>query len=98
MNQIKDLFSGKTFEFTKSKRTERGDLISNFTQKINETRTGKYKPFKISYIAVLLASFRVSELYALWKTCSEGDHFQRLFWYLVKKKNNHENTLHKHHN
>lgn len=84
MQQVKDLF-GYIRIAPKSRRTERGDLVTEFTERLNSNR-GAYKPLTVSYIAFLLSHINVSDLYLLLKKCNEAKSFSALFWYYVKPK------------
>jgi hypothetical protein len=86
MQQIKDLFNNVRIAPTKSRRTERGDLITEFAERLNAERSAPYKPLSISYVAYLLSHIKVSELYLLLKKCNEAKSFTALFWYYVKPK------------
>jgi hypothetical protein len=85
MQTISDLFQGRTYEVTKSRRTERGDLISEFTARINEDR-GKYKPLIITNMVYLLSIYTTEQLYSLMRKCNEAKSFQKTFWWYVKNK------------
>lgn len=85
MQNIKDLFSNtRILTVSKSRRTERGDLITSFTEKLNKDREGtKYKPLKVPFVASLLSKVSVFNLYRLHKECEEAKNFSSLFWYKV---------------
>ncbi len=88
MKQIADLFG--TYHLapdTKSHRTERGDLITEFTEKLNQDRVGR-KPLAVSAVAYLLSPYSVSDLYLLLRKCNEAKSFGALFWYHTKPKKN----------
>ena len=88
IQQIKNLFNERyNFKPIKSHRTERGDLISYFTEKINAGRVGtKYKPLPISSIGNLLKIYTTSDLYFLRMKCEKAKNFYATFWYFVKPK------------
>ncbi len=87
MKTIQDLFQGKTFEITKSKRTERGDLITMFTQKVNETRAKDLRPITVSTMGYMLSVYNLDSLYYLWRECEKARSFSGFFWYFVNPKN-----------
>jgi hypothetical protein len=88
MKNIKDLFDkDRIFVPTKkSRRTERGDLVTAFTERLNKDRQGtKYKPLTIAYVASLLSKMRVFDLYRFHKECEQANNFSSLFWYKIKQ-------------
>lgn len=71
----------------KSRRTERGDLISYFSEKMNASRIkGGYKPLSLSGWSYKLSIFKTDQLYALRKKCDESVNFGRTFNYYVFPK------------
>jgi hypothetical protein len=95
MKDIKDLFNNiRIVQPTKSRRTERGDLIVAFTERLNAERGKAYKPLTIGYVSYLLSIkdshqrmvFPLSELYFFYKKCKEAKNFTACFWYHVKPK------------
>jgi len=86
MQTTKDLFNNyRIVPATKSRRTERGDLITEFTERVNAER-GDYKPLSLSYVAFLLSHLNVTDLYILLNKCNDSKSFSALFWYHVKPK------------
>ncbi|MGV8131111.1 MAG: hypothetical protein ACP5N7_03350 [Candidatus Pacearchaeota archaeon] len=84
----KDLFSNYRIVSTKTKRSERGDLITSFTERINQERIGTaYKPLRLSYIANLLSVYKTGDLYVLLKKCGEAKSFSKCFWYFARNLN-----------
>lgn len=83
----KDLFSNYRIVSTKTRITERGQLITSFTERINQERIGTaYKPLTLSYIANLLSVYKTGDLYVLLKKCSSAKSFTATFWYFTKPK------------
>lgn len=85
MQQIKDLFGSIRILPKSSRRTERGDLVTDFTERVNLER-GSLKPVSVSYVAYLLSPLSVSQLYMLLKKCNAADSFSAMFWYHAKPK------------
>lgn len=83
----KDLFSNYRIVSTKTKRSERGDLITSFTERINQERIGTaYKPLTLSYIANLLSVYKTGDLYVLLRKCNEAKSFSKCFWFYSLNK------------
>lgn len=79
---ISTLFSTVPLKTVKSRRTERGDLISYFTERINSDRKDtKYKQLSISSMAHLLSIYRADELYVLRIKCDKAKSFSKIFWW-----------------
>jgi hypothetical protein len=58
---------------TRSRRSERGDMIQYFHSRINAARVGKYKPLSMSAIAVKLCHCSLADLYYLKTTCLNAE-------------------------
>lgn len=86
MITINNLFDNRKYEFVKSRRTERGDLLTEFASMINATRTGKYKPLSLKTYGFYLSPYTTSELYFLLKKCNSSKNFAATFWWTVKPK------------
>lgn len=83
----RDLFSNYRIVSSKTRHTERGDLLTTFTERLNQEREGTaYKPLSLSYIANLLSVYKTGDLYVLLKRCNEAKSFTATFWYYVKPK------------
>jgi len=83
----KDLFSNYRIVSTKTHRSERGDLLTTFTERLNHEREGTiYKPLSLSYIANLLSVYKTGDLYVLLKRCDNAKSFTATFWYFTKPK------------
>lgn len=83
----KDLFNNYRIISTKTHRSERGDLITTFTERLNQEREGtKYKPLSLSYIANLLSVYKTGDLYVLLRKCNEAKSFSKCFWWYSMNK------------
>jgi hypothetical protein len=83
----KDLFSNYRIVSTKTRVTERGQLITSFTERLNQERLGTvYKPLTLGYIANLLSVYKTGDLHVLLRKCNEAKSFTATFWYYVKPK------------
>ena len=81
----KELFAGYKIPHIKSTRSERGDLLTFFTSKINDQRKNtKYKQLSISYIGNLLSVYSTGDLYYLQRKCNEAKNFSACFFYFAK--------------
>ena len=71
----------------KSRRTERGDLITYFHERVLDK---KGKSFRIAFIATKLAHLSLQDLYYLKSTCEDasrrGKPFGAIFWWSIKAK------------
>ena len=72
-------------------RTERGDLLQFFLDKLNAARKGtKYKPLTPAALAVKLSHLKLPDLYYLKSSCldaeREGKPFSAIFWWSIKSK------------
>lgn len=87
-NSIKpvfDLFNTERI-ITTSRRTERGDLITAFTERLNQERSGKYKPLTIQRVSYLISVYKTGDLYYFLDKCKKAKSFTACFWYHVKPK------------
>ena len=86
MKELKSLFDEKyRFQAVKSTRSERGDLLVFFRDKINAQRLNtKYKQLSISYIGNLLSVYSTGDLYVLKDKCSNAKNFSACFFYFAK--------------
>lgn len=85
MQVVKDLFNNFRLAPISSRRTERGDLITEFCERVNSER-GDRKPLTIGGVAYLLSPFNVADLYTMLKKCNEAKSFTATFWYYAKPK------------
>jgi hypothetical protein len=73
----------------KDRRTERGELLKYFRNKINAGRLGtKYKPLSMGYFAMRLSYMSVPDLYHLKSICDDaqrrGGGFSKMFFWAIK--------------
>jgi hypothetical protein len=85
---IADLFGSRyNFQPVKSHRSERGDLLDFFTEKINAGRVGtKYPPITKSSMGNLLSIYSTEDLYHLRIRCERAKNFTATFWYFCRPK------------
>lgn len=93
METTQSLLAGyKIKESAKSRRTERGDLLDFFYEKVKpsydeyQTSKGSKRTMTKSQMANLLSIFSVQQLYFLRIKCDEAKNFVSLFWYYVRPK------------
>jgi hypothetical protein len=86
MQQIKDLFNNTRILSVKSRRTERGDLITAFTERLNQERGDSYKPLTIQRVSYLLSVYKTGDLYYFLDKCNKAKNFSKCFWYFTVKK------------
>lgn len=84
----RDLFANYRIVSTKTRRSERGDLITTFTERLNQERIGtKYPPLTIERVAHLLSIYKdTGDLHVLLKKCNEAKHFSKCFWWFALNK------------
>lgn len=74
-------------EIIKSRKTERGDLIQFFVDRLNEDRKPPYKPLTVKIVAVKLGHLKkLDDLYFLKSYCSQAKNFSSCFWGSLKVK------------
>lgn len=77
----------KKIELEKSKNvanSERADYVGKFTDRLNETRTGKFKPLRYAFIGMKLSHLSLQDLHYLWNRCEEAKNFSAYFWWSLK--------------
>jgi hypothetical protein len=82
---------GIAFTRNASRRSERGDLLEFFHDKINATRDGKrFRKLPMSAIAVKLSLLSVRDLYYLKSTCLDAERrgvpFSAAFWSAIRPR------------
>lgn len=76
----------------KDKRTERGELMKYFLQRINAERVADgYKAVTMGHMGKLLQNIPTKDLYYLQKVCDDAKNFSKKFWWEINPKN-HEDT------
>ena len=84
---ISNLFGHIVLESKRTHRSERGDLITYFLEKINSDRDGvKYKKLTVSYMAHKLSLYTTPQLYYLRIKCDEAKSFSKCFWFFANNK------------
>ena len=73
------------------RRTERGELLRYFTDKINADRDGnRFKKLPVAAVGVKLSHLALADLYYLKSTCEDaerrGKPFSAIFWWSIKPK------------
>lgn len=90
MQHIGSLFSKREAPIVQDRRTERGELLSWFTENINAERDGvKYKKLSIGAVAVKLQKLNLQDLYymkAVLNDRSPGYPFGKAFWGMLKAR------------
>jgi len=87
MTPIKQLFENYKIESVKSRRTERGDLVSYFLENMNADRRKQgRKEWTIANVAYFLSIYSVEDLYHLRMKCDKAKNFCAcLLWHLFPK-------------
>lgn len=90
MEAIKNLFGDYKIPLVRIRKSERGDLLDYFVEKINNDRKGtKYKPVKISYVAFRVGHLKkLQDLYYLKSLCDgeerRGEVWSKIFFGSIK--------------
>lgn len=81
-----ELLNGYQVKIIKTRRTERGDLLSYFLERMNPLRLkGGYKVWTIGQVGYFLSIFRTGDLYSLRIKCDQAKNFGKTFNYYVFK-------------
>lgn len=89
MITMNSLLNNYTFEITSSRRTERGDLIDGFLEKLNPSRIENgYKPLRFALLSKMFSERRMDkhQIYAFYKDCERAKNFSSYFWWALKPK------------
>ena len=87
MNPIKLSLDRFTLKPTKKFRSERDELVTKFTEKINEGRDGvKFKKLTEKSIAIKLSHLKGFELSHFYCECLKKENFSKYFWWAIKIK------------
>lgn len=82
-----ELLNGYQVKVLKTRRTERGDLLSYFLERMNPERLkGGYRVWTIKQIGYFLSIFRTGDLYSLRMKCDRANKFGACFNYYVFSK------------
>lgn len=84
---LADLMKGRELPKKQKHRTERGDLLTYFHQRIKNKQG---KEYRMAFIASKLAHLELQDLYFLKSTCEDaqrrGKPFGAIFWWSIKVK------------
>lgn len=82
------LFTGYKVSTVKSRRSERGDLIDVFYERMNAERKRQgYKEWTKSSVAYFLSIYTTQQLYFLRMKCENAKNFGATFNYFIFPKN-----------
>lgn len=76
----------------KDKKTERGELLKELLDTINQTRHGTFKPLSIARVGMLTAHIPLDGLYFLLSVCKDSGNrapnyaigFSKRFWFELR--------------
>lgn len=91
MNTINDYLQQKLSQLQEApqnkRRTERGDLVQQFREKLNQGRVENgFSEISFARMAGILKGKSLFNLYALYRECEQANHFGKLFWYKIEKE------------
>lgn len=87
VTSTQSLLVGYEIKIIKTRRTERGDLLSYFLERMNPERLkGGYKVWTIKQLGYFLSIFRTGDLYSLRMKCDRANKFGVCFNYFVFSK------------
>ncbi len=70
---------------TKSRETERGELMRYFCGKLNRSRQQDgLPPISMGRMGKLLEKIPTKDLYYIRRVCDDAQNFSKKFWYLLK--------------
>lgn len=86
MDHIRKHLDG--FHPHKDRRTERGELMKYFVDKLNVARVRDgFPPMRIGQMGKLLEGIPTKDLYYLKSVCDQSKNFSKKFWWEVKLAN-----------
>lgn len=89
MKHIRDLISLP--EKSKSRKTERGELMRFFTRHLNLSRSHDgLPPLTMARMGKILQGIPTKDLYYLQSVCSRAKNFSKKFWWEVDPKKHQE--------
>jgi len=89
MKHIRDLISLP--EKSKSRKTERGELMRFFTRHLNLSRAADgLPPLSMPRMGKILEGIPTMDLYHLQKVCMRAKNFSKKFWWEVDPKKHQE--------
>ncbi len=69
---------------TKSRATERGELMEYFCDKLNRSRKQDgLPPITLARIGKILQKIPTKDLYYIKRVCDDAQNFSKKFWYLL---------------
>lgn len=94
MKHIRDLLA-RTKETTRSRKTERGELMRFFTRHLNYSRAADgLAPISMPRMGKILEGIPTKDLYYLQSVCTRAKNFSKKFWWEVDpKKHNKDNPF-----
>lgn len=89
MNSLGSLV--KEYKKVDTKKTERGELLTYFCDKLNNGRAEKkLQPMTIKRVAFMLTGVKTADLYYVRSVCDDwercGKPWSSLFWFMLKPK------------
>lgn len=76
---------------TKSKDTERGELMKYFCERLNSTRAlDGLPPVSMGRMGKLVQAIPTKDLYYLKTVCDDAQNFSKKFWWEINPKNHTE--------
>jgi hypothetical protein len=70
-----------------NRKTERGELMHDFLQKLNPSREkAGLKPLTMGRLGLIFEKVPTQDLYHLFKECEKARNFSSLFWWKHKNK------------
>lgn len=77
----------KLQETKRTRRTERGDLLDLFLNRLNPERTRSgYKPLSVAFLSRFFSERHMSvpQIYQFYRDCERANDFSKYFWYMTK--------------
>lgn len=69
---------------SKTRATERGELMKYFCERLNNARRGtSYLPITLGRMGRMLEKIPTKDLYYIKSSCEQAENFSRRFWYLL---------------
>lgn len=65
-------------------RSERGEIIGWFLERLNADRKPPYKPLKAARVGMMLAHLTTPNLRAFYRECESAGHFSKFYWWKFK--------------
>lgn len=91
MQRIGDILPKNIQLETKSRKTERGELMRYFQKQLNYARANDGLPkITMGHLGKILEGIPTKDLYYLQSVCSKAKHFSKRFWWEVDPKKHEE--------